>query len=157
MEMTTFEINGKTYFHDSVGNLILEENVRQSSQQIRTPKDIIHFLSAERADKQENVIVFTLDGGNKMINKHNVGKGIANSCTIHPREIFHAAIKDSAVSIMLVHNHPSGNKEASESDLAATKRLVEAGKLLGIPVLDHVIVTPLDFTSIREHYPHYFG
>jgi DNA repair protein RadC len=156
MQITSYEVNGKTYMTDSVGNLILEENVRQSREKINKPQHAIHFLSQERKADQENVVVLTLDGNNQLIAKHHISKGLVNSCLIHPREVFRVAIMDNAVSIMVAHNHPSGNTEASEADLIATKKLVDAGKLLGINLLDHIIVTSLEFTSIRERYPQYF-
>lgn len=150
------EVSGKFFVKDSAGNLIAEENITAARQKIQTPKEILPFLSNERKESVEQVIVFTLDGNNQMIGKHVITKGLVNQCQIHPREVFRAAILDNAVSIIVVHNHPSGNKEASEADLIATRRLSEAGVTIGIPLLDHVIITALDFTSIRANYPAYF-
>jgi len=123
---------------------------------VRTPKDILPVLDGIREAEQEFVICLTLDGSNKLIGSFVVSIGIANSCSIHPREVFKWAIRNNAVSIMISHNHPSGNLEASESDLIATRRLSEAGKLLGIPLLDHVIISSEGFLSIRERFPGYF-
>ncbi len=156
MENATVEIEGRVYYRDSVGNLILAEYVKEAAKKISTPESIIPFLGPERIDKQENFVVLTLDGNNQLIKKHVVTRGLANQSQIHPRETFHPAIADFAVSIIIAHNHPSGNLEASESDLAATKRLVDAGKLLGIPVMDHIIVTALGFKSLRSDRPNYF-
>ncbi len=83
--------------------------------------------------------------------------GLANQSQIHPREVFRPAILDAAVSILIAHNHPSGNLEPSEADLVATRRLVEVSKTIGIPVLDHVIVSQQGFLSIREKFPGYFN
>ena len=124
---------------------------------IRTPKDAMPLLGFLRAAAQESVVVVTLDGNNQVIKVHPITRGLANQSQIHPRETFYPAIQDRAVSIMVAHNHPSGNLEPSESDLIATRRLVEVSKTLGIPVLDHMIVSEGGFLSIRERYPAYFG
>lgn len=124
---------------------------------IRTPKDAMPLLGALRNATQESVVVLTLDGNNQVIKVHPITRGLANQSQIHPRETFHPAIQDRAVSILVAHNHPSGNLEPSESDLIATRRLVEVAKTLGIPLLDHMIVSEGGFLSIRERYPAYFG
>ncbi len=123
---------------------------------IRTPKDALPLLAALRTGRQEIVIVLTLDGNNQIIKSHSITKGLANQSQIHPRETFYPAIEDRAVSILVAHNHPSGNLEPSESDLVATKRLVEVSKTMGIPLLDHLIVSENGFLSLRERYPNYF-
>jgi DNA repair protein RadC len=124
---------------------------------IRTPKDALPVLGTLRASAQENFVVVTLDGNNQVIKVHAVTVGLANQSQIHPRETFHPAVADRAVSILLAHNHPSGNLEPSESDLAATRRLVEVSKTLGIPILDHLIVSEGGFLSLRERFPAYFA
>jgi DNA repair protein RadC len=102
------------------------------------------------------VVVLTLDGNNQIIKKHTITVGLANQSHIHPRETFFPAIQDRAVSILVAHNHPSGNLEPSEADLVATKRLVEVSKTMGIPLLDHLIVSENGFLSLRERFPAYF-
>jgi DNA repair protein RadC len=124
---------------------------------IRTPKDALPLLGELRTAKQESVVVITLDGNNQVIKTHPITRGLANQSQIHPRETFYPAIQDRAVSLLVAHNHPSGNFEPSESDLIATRRLVEVSRTLGIPILDHVIVSEGGFLSIRERYPAYFG
>lgn len=124
---------------------------------IRTPKDALPMLAFLRASAQENFVVITLDGNNQVIKLHPVTVGLANQSQIHPRETFHPAVADRAVSILIAHNHPSGNLEPSESDLAATRRLVEVSRTLGIPILDHLIVTDAGFLSLRERFPACFG
>jgi DNA repair protein RadC len=124
---------------------------------IRTPKDAMPLLGSLRVAAQESVLVLTLDGNNQVIKVHAITRGLANQSHIHPRETFHPAIQDRAVSILVAHNHPSGNLEPSESDLIATRRLVEVSKTLGIPLLDHMIVSEGGFLSLREKYPGYFG
>jgi DNA repair protein RadC len=123
---------------------------------IRTPKDALPSLAALRTGAQECVVVLTLDGNNQIINRHCITVGLANQSHIHPRETFFPAIQDRAVSILIAHNHPSGNLEPSEADLVATRRLVEVSKTMGIPLLDHLIVSENGFVSLREKYPGYF-
>jgi DNA repair protein RadC len=123
---------------------------------IRRPQDALPVLGALRSSPQENFVVITLDGSHQLIKVHPVTVGLANQSQIHPRETFHHAVGDRAVSIMVAHNHPSGNLEPSESDLTATRRLVDASKTLGIPVLDHLIVAENGFVSLRERHPDCF-
>jgi DNA repair protein RadC len=124
---------------------------------IRHPKDIIPLCDAITHAEQECIMVFCLDGNNRVSSYHMVTIGLVNQSQCHPREVFKHAVRNNAVSIMLVHNHPSGNVEPSESDLVATRRLCEAGKLLGIPMLDHIIVGGDRFVSIRASEPWCFG
>jgi len=92
---------------------------------------------------QEAFAVLALDGGNKPIGPARiVTLGLLNQNQVHPREVFADPLKDRAASIIVAHNHPSGATDPSPEDIAITKRLVAAGKLLGIPVLDHLILTP---------------
>lgn len=123
---------------------------------IRTPKDALPLLGALRTGLQESVVVLTLDGNNQIIKLHAITLGLANQSQIHPRETFFPAIQDRAVSILVAHNHPSGNLEPSEADLVATRRLVEVSKTMGIPLLDHLIVSENGFLSLRERFPGYF-
>lgn len=155
--MITHTVNGIDYQEDVLGILIPVMLLREAKGKVRTPKDFLPHLSDIRVADQEHVVVLTLDGNNNVINKHIVTKGLANQSQAHPREIFRCAIKDNAVSIAMAHNHPSGNLEPSESDLIMTRRIVECSKTIGIPVLDHVIVSASGFLSIRERYPAYFG
>lgn len=148
---------GRQYYEDSQGNLILAIYVKESPVKVRGPKDLFPYLTEERTDCQENMIVFTLDGHNQVINKNVISRGIANQCQVHPREVFKPAIADHAVSILICHNHPSGNTEPSEADIVATKRMFEVSQLVGIALLDHIIVTAMDFLSIRELRPGLFS
>mgnify|MGYP001618422493 CR=1 FL=1 len=110
---------------------------------ISCAKDVYgRFVDRLKDYKEEHLFVLLLDTKNKVINENNfeVSKGTLNSSLIHPREVFKEAIKASANSIILVHNHPSGNPEPSKEDLEVTGRLSKLGEELGIKVLDHVIV-----------------
>ena len=149
-------IDGIDYIQDALGILIPCSVVKEGRKKVNSPKAIVSQLSEERVSSQELFMVFTLDGANKIIKKHMVTKGTANQTQIHPRETFRTAIVDNAVAIIVAHNHPSGELSPSQDDLLATKRLAESGKLLGIQVLDHIIVSPEGFSSIRESHPAYF-
>jgi len=91
-----------------------------------------------------------LDARNKLIYKETVSIGTINANLVHPREVFEPAVRNLAAQVILTHNHPSGDSEPSEDDLLLTKRLVEAGKILGVEVADHIIVTKDSFLSFKE-------
>lgn len=121
------------------------------------PVTIANHLSWMRWERQENVVVVvTLDSANHIINKHIVTKGLVNEGPFHPREILRHAILDNAVSIIVAHNHPSGNSEPSEQDIAVTRIITAACKIMKIPCLDHIIITRSGFTSIRRMNPELF-
>jgi DNA repair protein RadC len=86
-------------------------------------------------------MVIFLNARNEMIYKKPMFIGTLNANLVHPREIFQEALKQNAASVILIHNHPSGDPEPSEDDLTITKRIIEAGKIMGIDVLDHIIIT----------------
>ncbi len=100
--------------------------------------------------KQEYFMTITLDGANHIIEKRVVFIGTLNRSLIHPREIFADALTDRAASIIIAHNHPSGQLEASVEDLHVTQRIKESGKLLGIELLDHIIFTKDGFLSLAD-------
>ena len=99
---------------------------------------------------QETFVVLFLDTKNKLIKKEELFKGTISSSTIHPREIFKLAVKHSAYSIIVVHNHPSGNSMPSQADIELTDKLMESGKLLGIPIIDHIIIGYNNFYSFYD-------
>lgn len=110
-------------------------------KKISSPNDVFsYFHNRLKNEKQENFYILILDNQNKIIKEELITKGILDSAILHPREVFRPAIKNSASKIILIHNHPSGNCEPSPEDLSITKQLIEAGKLLGIEILDHVII-----------------
>jgi DNA repair protein RadC len=100
--------------------------------------------------RTELFYVLLLNTANLVIRDVLVGKGSLNSVSIHPREVFRLAISECAASILLVHNHPSGNAEPSADDVAITKQLVAAGRIVDINVLDHVIIAGNSYTSLAE-------
>ena len=115
---------------------------------IDSPEKAVEQLADIRDKKQEYFVCLTLDGANRLIAKRIITIGTLTSSLVHPREVFADAITDRAASIIVGHNHPSGNLEASDADKKVTERLREAGELLGIAVLDHVIVTKTSFTMV---------
>lgn len=107
---------------------------------IKSPGDVLTLMGDLRLSTQEVFAVITLNTKNRMIGRHVITIGIADGSLAHPREVFRRAIMDNAVALVLVHNHPSGDTTPSTQDLHVTRQLVEAGKIIGIQVLDHVIV-----------------
>lgn len=113
----------------------------------------------DMADRpQENMMVALLNQRNQVIKRVLVHVGTLNSCPAHSREIFREAVMSNAASVIIAHNHPSGNLDASQQDIALTERVVEAGKILGIQVLDHIVVAAgtRRYTSIRVQRPDLF-
>jgi DNA repair protein RadC len=115
---------------------------------IRGPEDVVD-ASPKRASRVEEFHVLLLNARHEVMRRVMVSRGSLNASIVHPREVFRPAILGSAASIVLVHNHPSGDPEPSEEDLAITKRLVQVGELVGIGVLDHVIIAKRGFVSLR--------
>lgn len=118
---------------------------------IASPSDIVELLSEEMSYlKQEYFKVVLMDTKNKVIKIENISIGTLNASLVHPREVFVKAVKQHASSMVLVHNHPSGDPEPSSEDKSLTKRLISAGEILGIPVLDHVIIAKEGYVSFKE-------
>lgn len=119
-------------------------------KKIKTTEDVFHLLKNDLGTKKkEHFRILSLNSRNQLIEIDNISMGSLDSSIAHPREIFCTAIQNSAALIILVHNHPSGDPAPSEDDLEITKRLVEAGKILGIEVIDHIIVAKDSFFSFK--------
>ncbi len=117
---------------------------------IKTDKDVFPLV-AEIADrKQEFFLTLTLDGANHLIEKRTVFVGTSNQSLTHPREIFSYAVTDRAAGIILVHNHPSGDHSPSKEDYEVTDRMVNAGEIVGIDVLDHIIISKNGYHSFQR-------
>ncbi len=122
-----------------------------SNQKVTSPQEIAEiFIPMLRDDTKEKFIVVCLNSSNKIIKHETISIGNLNSSVVHPREIFKVAIDCSSASIILIHNHPSGNPEPSNEDIRITKKVVESGKILDIPVFDHLIIAGDTFTSFVE-------
>jgi DNA repair protein RadC len=117
---------------------------------ITKPDDILPHVVDLILKKQEHFICFTLNGAGELIEKRTLTVGLLNHSPVHPREVFADAITDRAASVVLVHNHPSGSPEPSAPDIEITRQLAEAGTLLGITVLDHIIVAARGHVSLKE-------
>jgi DNA repair protein RadC len=128
----------------------LFQNKKITIAQLLSPQDVFDNLKDIRESKKEHFVVFFLDSRNQQIHREIISVGTINASLVHPREVFEPAVKYLAVQIILAHNHPSGELEPSEEDLTVNKRLVEAGQLLGIEVLDHIIVGKDSFSSFKE-------
>jgi DNA repair protein RadC len=115
---------------------------------IDSPDKAAEQLSDIRDKKQEYFVVLTLDGANRLIAKRIITIGTLTSSLVHPREVFADAITDRAASIIVAHNHPSGSLVASKADIDVTDRLQSSGKLLGIALIDHLILTKNEFATI---------
>lgn len=108
------------------------------------------FMEKLRYEKKEHFVCLYLNAKGEILVSENVSIGELTSTVVHPREVFRSAIRRSAASVLFLHNHPSGDPAPSEQDLQTTKRLVEAGKILGIGVLDHIIIGDGRFESLRR-------
>jgi DNA repair protein RadC len=118
---------------------------------IKNPEAVVKAVRASIKDKaKEHFKLILLNPRNKIIGISTVSVGTLNASLVHPREVFKDAIVHSAASVVLAHNHPSGDPEPSEDDLKITKKLVDSGKILGIEVLDHIVIGKNNFCSLKE-------
>ena len=115
---------------------------------VDSPEKAVALLANIRDKKQEHFVCLTLDGASRLIAQRVVTIGTLTASLVHPREVFADAITDRAAGIIVAHNHPSGSLEISQADRDVTDRLTEAGKLLGITLIDHIIVTKGEYRSI---------
>ncbi|HGH7179271.1 TPA: DNA repair protein RadC [Bacillus luti] len=131
--------------------LVKESSLLYKERSVRSPEDGYKLLKQflEDADR-EHFIVVSLDTKNQPVAINICHIGSLNASIVHPREVMKSAILSNAASIIVGHNHPSGKVEPSKEDIEVTKRLVEAGKIIGIDVLDHIIVGDETFTSLKE-------
>lgn len=118
---------------------------------IFTSKDIYEIVKPYLLHKlNERFIVITLDSRRRVINISEISKGTVNQTLVHPREVFKEAVTNNASYIAVAHNHPSGENSPSLDDITITKRLVEGSKIMGIPVIDHVIISDSGFESVMD-------
>ena len=118
---------------------------------VKSPEDAIKSVKNQlKGKKKEHFLVLSLDTRNHLINTQTISIGSLDSSIVHPREVFKEAISSTAASVIFAHNHPSGDPTPSEDDIKLTKRLVEAGEILGIEVLDHIIICDKDYISMKS-------
>ena len=131
-------------------NQILQ--IQEPIGKIQSAIDLFNRAKKVNIDhSKENFIVVTLNTKHQVIGEHIISIGILDASLIHPREVFRKAILDNAHSLILAHNHPSGCVEPSVADKEVTTLLKQAGELLGISILDHIIFNRTDFLSMKQH------
>lgn len=130
-----------------LGRRILQN---KPSALLLSPKDVWEELKDIRDLKKEHFVVIFLDARNQILKKEVVSVGSLNANLIHPREVFEPAVRHLAAQVMVAHNHPSGDPEPSAEDIVLTRRLMEAGKIMGIEVADHIIVAKDGYVSLKE-------
>jgi DNA repair protein RadC len=118
---------------------------------VKTPEDVMGLLGGRLRDKKkEYFLALLLDTRNQLIKIAEISVGSLDSSIVHPREVFKEAISASAAAVIFAHNHPSGDTQASPDDIKLTKRLAEAGEVLGIDVLDHIIIGGKNYSSLKR-------
>ncbi len=118
---------------------------------VKTPEDVASLVKSRLGGKKkEHFLALLLDTRNQLIKVSEISIGSLDTSIVHPREVFKEAISASAASVIFVHNHPSGDPEASEDDIKLTKRLAEAGEIVGIDVLDHIIIGDKKHLSLKR-------
>jgi DNA repair protein RadC len=117
---------------------------------VSRPDDVLPLVPDLATRRQEHFVCITLNGAGEVLGNRVVTVGLLNHSLVHPREVFADAITDRAASVICVHNHPSGSLEPSSQDIAITAQLKEAGALVGIPLIDHIIVSRNGHLSMRE-------
>ncbi len=129
----------------------LEGFTDEPKRKIRSPADVYSLLYPKmREHKRERLVALLLDTKNHVIREEVISIGSLNANIVHPREVFKAALMESCASVILSHNHPSGDPTPSREDIAVTEKLVEGGKLLGIDVLDHVVIGDGRYVSLKD-------
>lgn len=118
---------------------------------LKTPEDVVGLVKGRlKGKKKEHFLALLLDTRSRLIKVAEISVGSLDSSIVHPREVFKEAISATAASVIFVHNHPSGDPTASEDDVKLTKRLAEAGDIMGIDVLDHVIIGDKEYLSLKR-------
>ncbi len=129
----------------------IQEEGRAARVRIRSPADVYRFYAPRLADlPAEEFHVLALDSQSGVLRDLLVTRGLLNASLVHPREVFRGAIAESAAGVIVVHNHPSGDPTPSADDRAATRQLVDAGRILDLPVYDHVVVGAGRYVSFAE-------
>ena len=130
---------------------IARRYMAKETLKISDAKDVLPLLSDIVNKHQEYFICISLNGANEVIEKRIVTVGLLDKSQVHPREVFADVITDRAASIILAHNHPSGELKPSNSDLKIHEQLIESGKILGIKILDHIIISKKGYYSFQEN------
>lgn len=131
---------------------LAKRHLVRDTEPLRSQQDILARLVDIRTKQQEYLVCLSLDGGQRLIASRTISIGTLDAVLAHPREIFADAIADRAASVLVAHNHPSGEIRPSQKDISLTQQLAAAGQLLGIDLRDHFIVTKNDYYSFRQHH-----
>ncbi|MFN7161809.1 MAG: RadC family protein, partial [Fimbriimonadales bacterium] len=119
--------------------------------QIRSPEDVYQLMHIQLlGERREHFLAVMLDTKNRVVRTETISIGTLDSSLVHPREVYRVVIREGAACWIAVHNHPSGDPTPSPEDIAVTRRLKEAGELLGVELLDHLIIGDGNYTSLRE-------
>lgn len=136
----------KAAFH--LATKLGQETLRIGADRYTDPSQVFEYYRYRyREQRKEFFLAMLLDGKNRIIRELPISEGSLNQSIVHPRELFMPAVRESAAAVILVHNHPTGDPTPSREDLAITRRLREAGEILGIKILDHIIIGDGEFTS----------
>jgi DNA repair protein RadC len=136
-----FEL-GKRFYSKNTGNV----------KTIRTARQAFEYLSDMRSLQKEQLRGIYLNSRHRIVHDEVISIGSLTANIVHPREVFKPALEHSAVALILAHNHPSGSTKPTHADIETTKQLIEAGDVLGIKILDHIIITKNSFKSIPVDY-----
>jgi DNA repair protein RadC len=134
-----------------IGRRLFSRN-QTGARIVRTARDVFDYVQAIRDLPKEHLIGIYLNAHYKVIHEETVSVGTVDMNIVHPREVFKPALEYSAAAVILAHNHPSGEADPSDPDLLVTRQLIEAGKMLGVPLIDHVVVTRDGFRSVPADY-----
>lgn len=153
VKVSTVKVAGQKYY--KVGECLVPDYIYECTRKdtITKPEEAVPYFSELKTAEQETLQILTLNGSHAPIAVHTITVGLVNQSQCHNREVFRKAISDNAVSIMVAHNHPSGNTKPSDADIQATIKLFKASKIIGIELIDHLIITKNSFTSIRATNP----
>jgi len=133
--------------------MVKEGSTLYETAVIKSPVEVYQAakqLLALHEEPEEHFCIFCLNTKNKIVGVHTISIGSLNVSIVHPREVFKAAMLNNASGIICLHNHPSGDPEPSREDIETTRLLVEAGEIMGIKVLDHVIISEQGYLSMKE-------
>jgi DNA repair protein RadC len=133
--------------------MVKEDSTLYETAVIQSPVEVYQAakqLLALHEEPEEHFCIFCLNTKNKIVGVHTISIGSLNASIVHPREVFKAAMLNNASGIICLHNHPSGDPEPSREDIETTRRLVDAGEIMGIKVLDHVIIGEQRYLSMKE-------
>jgi DNA repair protein RadC len=128
----------------------VRRRIKKEGITFNKPSDIVPLLRHYADRKQEHFICVSLNGANEILNTRVVTIGLADRSHVHPREVFADVLVDRASAVILAHNHPAGSVEPSEEDITVTKRISQAGQILGITVLDHIVFNQKEYLSFIE-------